>query len=84
MRYLSTFVSILAQVLSITILARILLSWIPSLQQSRLGQLIYEITEPILGPIRRVIPPLGMIDLSPMIALLLIQMVSGLLLRLIP
>ena len=83
MRYLSTFISILSQVLSMTILARVLLSWVPSLQQSRLGRFIYEITEPILGPIRRLIPPLGMLDLSPFVAMVLIQVLAQLLQRLI-
>ena len=83
MRYLSTFISILSQVLSMAILARVLLSWVPSLQQSRLGRFIYEITEPILGPIRRLIPPLGMLDLSPFVAMVLIQVLAQLLQRLI-
>jgi YggT family protein len=83
MRYLSTFISILSQVLSITILARVFMSWVPSLQQSGLGRFIYEITEPLLGPIRRLIPSLGMLDLSPFIALIVIQVVAQLLQRLI-
>lgn len=81
MKYLSTFVSILSQVLSMAILARVLLSWVPSLQQSRLGRFIYEITEPILSPIRRLIPPLGMLDLSPFIAMVVIQVLAQLLQR---
>jgi YggT family protein len=83
MRYLSTFISILSQVLSAAILARVLLSWVPSLQQSRLGRFIYEITEPILGPIRRLIPPLGMLDLSPFIAMVVIQVLAQLFQRLL-
>jgi YggT family protein len=82
MRYLSTFVSILSQVLSMAILARVLLSWVPSLQQSGLGRFIYEITEPVLRPIRRVIPPLGMLDLSPLVAMVVIQVLAQLLQRL--
>lgn len=83
MRYISTFISILSQVLSMAILARILLSWVPSLQQSRLGRFVYDITEPILGPIRRLIPPLGALDLSPFVAMVLIQVLAQLLQRLI-
>ena len=37
--------------------------------------MLIQITEPVLGPIRRVIPPMGMFDLTPMIALLLINFV---------
>jgi YggT family protein len=83
MRYLSLFITILAQALNIAIFARVLLSWIPSLQQSRFGAIVYDITEPILGPIRRVIPSLGALDLSPFIALVLIQVIASLLHRLV-
>lgn len=38
-----------------------------------INRLLYQITEPLLGPIRRVIPPLGMFDLTPMIALILLS-----------
>ncbi|MXX53453.1 MAG: YggT family protein [Dehalococcoidia bacterium] len=34
-----------------------------------------QMTEPVLGPLRRVVPPLGMFDLTPMVALLLLQFV---------
>lgn len=83
MRYLSTFINILSQVLSIAILARVLMSWVPSLQQTGFGRFIYEITEPILRPIRRLIPPLGMLDLSPFIAMVIIQVLAQLLQRLL-
>jgi YggT family protein len=45
----------------------------PMDRENRLVRIVYEITEPILGPIRRVLPALGGLDLSPMIALILIQ-----------
>ncbi|MDA1348089.1 MAG: YggT family protein [Chloroflexi bacterium] len=41
--------------------------------------IIYEITEPILGPIRSVLPNFGMIDLSPMVALLLMGLIRQIL-----
>ncbi len=83
MRFLSIFISILAQVFNMAILVRVLFSWIPSLQQGRFGQFIYDITEPILGPIRRLIPSLGMLDLSPFIALVVIELIAQLLQRLV-
>ena len=73
MRVLNTFVVLLARALSLAIFSRILLSWIPVDRQNPLVRIVYEITEPILGPIRRVMPSLGGLDLSPMIALILIQ-----------
>ena len=38
---------------------------------------LYTITEPVLGPLRRVIPPLGGFDLSPIVALIGLQLVAG-------
>ena len=38
--------------------------------------MLNQMTEPVLGPLRRVIPPLGMFDLTPMIALILLQVIQ--------
>jgi len=46
------------------------LSWLPIDQTSPLYQLLFRVTEPIIDPFRRVIPRAGMIDLSPMMAIL--------------
>jgi len=73
MSVLHTFIVLLARALNLAIFARILLSWLPINRESRIVSLIYEITEPILGPLRRVVPSFGGLDLSPMIALILIQ-----------
>ena len=47
----------------------ILMSWIPSLQQSAVGEFLGKLVEPYLSIFRRIIPPIGMIDISPIIAL---------------
>ncbi|HHX42609.1 MAG TPA: YggT family protein [Chloroflexi bacterium] len=83
MRLLFTFVNILAQVLNLAILARVLLSWIPLDRDNAVVRIVYEVTEPILGPIRRVLPPLGGLDLSPIVALVLIQVLQRVLLTII-
>ena len=83
MSILNTFVRVLANALSLAILARILLSWIPLNRENQVVRIIYEITDPILEPIRRVVPSLGALDLSPMIALILIQVVERILLTLL-
>ena len=46
------------------------MSWLPIDQTSPLYQLLFRVTEPIIDPFRRVIPRAGMIDLSPMMAIL--------------
>jgi len=71
-RVLANFVEILAQALNLAIFARVILSWLPVNPESPLVALLLGITEPILGPIRRALPRMGMFDLSPFFALLLI------------
>lgn len=53
------------------LIIRSLLSWI-SRGQSGLEELLYQLTEPFIAPIRRIIPPIGNIDLSPMIFLFIL------------
>jgi YggT family protein len=77
------FIIVLARVLNVAILARVILSWIPISRDNRLVLLVMEITEPILSPIRRVIPSLGGLDLSPLIALILIEMAQRVLLTIL-
>lgn len=64
--------NILADLLTMLILLRVILSWFRH-EAYGLTKLLYQTTEPILAPIRRTIPALGMIDISPLIALLLIE-----------
>lgn len=77
--FLDNFIYFFAQVLFWAIIIRALLSWFNLGGGQPVFRLLMEITEPVLAPIRRVVPSLGMIDLSPLIALILIQVISGLL-----
>ncbi len=61
-------VDLLFQVYTLMLFARILCSWIPSWQGHRLVQFIGFYTDPYLNLFRRFIPPLGMIDISPILA----------------
>lgn len=78
MGFFPTFFNLLFQVLYIAIIVRILLSWVDQGGQWRITQILHEITEPILAPIRRIIPSLGMIDISPMIAIILLNLLRPL------
>lgn len=77
---------ILAQLLSLytfVLLARILMSWIPNLDPYNPAvQLLYRVTEPVLDPARKLIPPIGMIDISPIVVFLIIGFISDFLYRL--
>ncbi|MEK4485036.1 YggT family protein [Psychrobacillus sp. FSL H8-0484] len=52
----------------------ILMSWVPNIQQSTFGQFLGRICEPYLEPFRKIIPPLGMIDISPIVAIFVLQL----------
>ena len=71
----------LTQIYSFILLARIILSWIPNVDRSnQIVQLLYQLTEPVLEPVRRTIPPLGMIDLSPIIVFIGLRILQSVLL----
>lgn len=75
---------LLLQIYSFVLLARALVSWIPNLDPSNPAvRILYEITEPVLEPIRKLIPPLGgVMDISILVAyfaiILLEQLLRGL------
>jgi YggT family protein len=60
-------------VYSMMIVTRIILAWGMS-YGNRIMRFLVRVTEPILGPFRRIIPPLGMFDISPIIVLLILQL----------
>ena len=82
--YLVSFISLLFQVLSLAILGRVLLSWVDPFGNMRITQILRDITEPILAPIRNLMPNMTMFDFSPIIAMLLLQALSRLLQGAIP
>jgi YggT family protein len=61
------------------ILIRAILSWVQPDPRNPIVQLLDRVTGPILYPLQRIIPPLGGIDLSPLVAMLLIELIKGLL-----
>ena len=63
----------------LVVLGRVLMSWIDPRFEKPLSQFMYSLTEPILAPIRNVLPRTGMLDLSPLVLLL----VLGFLMRVI-
>jgi YggT family protein len=73
MAVLTNFVWLLAIALWLLIIARVLLSWTNPRGGGGLTAFIYQATEPILAPIRRVLPPTSGIDWAPLVAMLLIS-----------
>ncbi|MDA8211078.1 MAG: YggT family protein [Clostridia bacterium] len=62
------------------LIARILLSWIGHDPYHPLIKFVYRVTDPILEPLSRVIPPIGMIDVSPIIAFIILGLLKDLVL----
>jgi YggT family protein len=59
---------------------RVILSWFPIQRGGAMESIynvLYTVTEPVLGPIRRAIPPLGGFDLSPIVAFFALQLLAG-------
>ncbi|AGL02941.1 YggT family protein [Desulfoscipio gibsoniae] len=65
------------------IFIRIILSWIRVNPYQPVVRFIYETTEPFLGFFRRLIPPMGMIDFSPIVAFIALQLLATILIRLL-
>jgi YggT family protein len=83
--FAEAFINVLAGALTVAIFVRVILSWIPNARLPfGLGEFVWNVSEPILAPIRRALPFFGGIDFSPFIALIVIQIVSGLILRALP
>ena len=81
-------VNLIFEIINYAILGRVLLSWIPIPRDNPLIRLLYQITEPILGPIRELVQrsPIGknmMIDFSPIIAFILLEVIRNVIVRLL-
>lgn len=81
MTALALFLSYLAHILTFAILGRAILSWFPVTPRNPLVVLIYQITEPVLAPLRRIVPRVGLFDITPIVAILLLQFLAQLFAR---
>ena len=72
-------VGFVVQFLAFAIFARAILSWFPIDKNGPIFQFLNAVTEPVLDPLRRVIPPIGMIDITPMVAMLLLFFIASIL-----
>jgi YggT family protein len=82
--YLEAFINVLFLGLTLAIFGRVILSWVPTRLPWGLNDFIFSVTEPILAPIRRALPMAAGMDFSPLIALVLLQLVEQLVLRILP
>jgi YggT family protein len=68
--FLRVFFQLLVTVLWFMVIARVLLSWINPRFEGPVARFLFETTEPLISPIRRVLPQSGMFDWAPLILLL--------------
>jgi len=71
-------ISVLCEALTLAIFIRVILSWFVT-RPNTLTIILDKITEPILAPLRRIIPRAGMFDFSPLVAIILLQLIARLL-----
>jgi YggT family protein len=69
---------ILVNAYSLVVLVRVIISWIQLPPNHPVVQFTRTLTEPVLEPIRKVLPSGGGLDFSPLILLLLLRFISGL------
>lgn len=70
---ISSFLIYILKIMSWGIVARALSSWIPNAGKYAAVQLLFKITDPLIKPIQRVLPMPGMVDFSPLVSIILIQ-----------
>ena len=78
MGFVFVFLRFLVLALYLVLLGRVLLSWVNPRFEGALGRFLFEVTEPILAPIRRVLPQGGPIDWSPLIAFIALSVLASL------
>lgn len=79
MTTLITLLSMLLNVLWFAIFARAIVSWFPVDQNGPVIRALDAITEPVLEPLRRVVPRVGLFDITPMVAIILIIIIQQML-----
>ena len=70
------FIGFILQIFAYLVIARALTTWFPNARQFAIVQLLYQITDPVMIPISKLIPRIGMIDLSPTILVFTLLIIS--------
>ena len=73
--FLFNFLRFLGWAFELLVLGRVLVSWVDPSVRSPISAFLVQVTEPVLGPVRRLLPRTGMLDLSPLIVLVVLSAV---------
>ncbi|MCH1430141.1 MAG: YggT family protein [Chlamydiales bacterium] len=76
---LDEFLYAFIQIYELLIFGRIIGSWFQEFQRTRIYHFLYTCTEPYLGFFRKIMPPIGMIDISPLVGLILLYLLKEML-----
>lgn len=75
--YLANLIQLLVTVLWVLVLGRVLVSWVDPMGRNQISGFLIQATEPLLAPIRRFLPPTGMIDFSPLVLMVVLSVILG-------
>lgn len=81
------FLYVLGEIYVLILIIRALLSWFPYSGDSPLNpvrRVVFTLTEPVLAPFRKLIPPIGMIDISFLVAIIVVEIIVSQVLSRIP
>jgi|YNPNPStandDraft_1061719.scaffolds.fasta_scaffold25935_2 YggT family protein len=82
MEYLIRLINLTAELVSLLVVVWVILTWVMS-PYHPVRRNLDRLVEPLLAPIRRVIPPLGMFDVSPIVFIIVVQLLASLLTNLL-
>ena len=78
------FVDLIFNLLTLAIIAHALLSWFPvDRYNNPVVRVLDQIVAPILEPLRRIVPPVGMMDITPIVALIILQILQAIIVNLL-
>jgi YggT family protein len=77
--FVLNFTQTLFFILNFAIIIRALMSWFNPSPENPIVRIVIEITEPVLAPLRRIVPRIGMIDITPIVAILLLNVIQAML-----
>jgi len=75
---LVSLINFAAQLITLLMFAYAILSWVAK-PWNKIRQFVERLSEPLLAPIRRVVPLVGMVDISPLVLILLVQLIARIL-----
>ncbi len=70
-------IGLVLYILGWVVIARSLLSWFPNARGNALVDIVYQVTDPFLLPLQRIVPRIGMLDISPMIAVIILFVIAA-------